>query len=88
VQACLNGARAPTFHPTPPLTADAMARDAPACVAVGAAALHLHPRGPDLRESLAAEVMDETVLILRKACPGTLLGASKAHGSRSHSVLH
>jgi uncharacterized protein (DUF849 family) len=76
VQACLNGARPATFHPSLPLTADTMARDAAACVAAGAAELHLHPRGPDLRESLTSEVMDKTMLALRKACPGTLLGVS------------
>ncbi|CAN7446694.1 3-keto-5-aminohexanoate cleavage protein [Mesorhizobium sp. LjRoot246] len=74
VQACINGARPRDFHPRLPLTAEAMASDAAACVAAGAAELHIHPRGADGRESLAA--VDTTVLAVRRACPGTLIGVS------------
>jgi uncharacterized protein (DUF849 family) len=74
VQACINGARARDFHPALPLTAQAMATDAAACVAAGAAELHIHPRGADGHESLAA--VDATVLAVRRACPGTLVGVS------------
>ncbi|ESZ22416.1 3-keto-5-aminohexanoate cleavage protein [Mesorhizobium sp. L2C084A000] len=74
VQACINGARPRDFHPALPLTAEAMAGDAAACVAAGASELHIHPRGLDGRESLAA--VDATVLALRQACPGTLIGVS------------
>jgi uncharacterized protein (DUF849 family) len=74
VQACINGARAASFHPALPLTAGAMARDAAACVAAGVAELHIHPRGPDGRESLAA--IDATIPLIRRACPGTLVGVS------------
>jgi uncharacterized protein (DUF849 family) len=74
VQACLNGARRSDFHPRLPLTADAMASDGAACVAAGAAELHLHARGPDARESLLA--VDATILAMRRACPGTLVGVS------------
>ncbi|TPL06055.1 3-keto-5-aminohexanoate cleavage protein [Mesorhizobium sp. B2-4-14] len=73
VQACINGARPRDFHPALPLTARAMASDAMACVAAGAAELHMHPRGADGRESLA---VDATVLAVRGACPGTLIGVS------------
>ncbi len=59
VQACINGARPRDFHPSLPLDAHAMASDAAACVAAGAAELHIHPRGADGRESLSA--VDETV---------------------------
>ena len=76
VQACLNGARPMDFHPALPLTPDAMAQDASACIAAGAAELHLHPRNPDGRETLDAATMDATVLVLRQACPGTLIGVS------------
>ncbi|RUX42332.1 3-keto-5-aminohexanoate cleavage protein, partial [Mesorhizobium sp. M7A.F.Ca.US.001.01.1.1] len=41
VQACINGARPRDFHPKLPLTAEAMASDAAACVAAGAAELHI-----------------------------------------------
>jgi len=74
VQACLNGARRSDFHPALPLTVDTIARDAAACVAAGAAELHIHPRGADGRESLAA--VDVTAAAVRRACPGTLIGVS------------
>ncbi|UCI34272.1 3-keto-5-aminohexanoate cleavage protein [Mesorhizobium sp. B4-1-4] len=73
VQACINGARPRDFHPALPLTARAMASDAAACAAAGATELHIHPRGGDGRESLA---VDATVLAVRGACPGTLIGVS------------
>ena len=76
VQACLNGARAANFHSALPLTVEAMARDGAACVAAGAAELHLHPRGPDGRESLAPAAMNATILALRGTCPGTHIGVS------------
>lgn len=74
VQACINGARSASFHPALLLTAEAMARDAAACVVAGAAELHIHPRGPDGRESLGA--IDLTIPSIRRACPGTLVGVS------------
>ncbi|MCW4116244.1 3-keto-5-aminohexanoate cleavage protein [Aurantimonas sp. MSK8Z-1] len=73
VQACINGARASDYHPKLPLTPAAMAADAAACVAAGAAELHLHARRGG-RESLRA--VSETVRAVRAACPGTLIGAS------------
>jgi uncharacterized protein (DUF849 family) len=76
VQTCINGARSADFHPQLPLDADAMARDGVACVAAGAAELHVHARGLDGRESLAPAAMDRTMLALRRACPGTLIGVS------------
>jgi uncharacterized protein (DUF849 family) len=74
VQACINGARPRDFHPRLPLDAQTMASDAAACVAAGAAELHIHPRSIDGRESLAA--VNATVLAVRQACPGTLVGVS------------
>ena len=76
VQACINGARDAAYHPALPLTPDAMARDSAACVAAGAAELHLHARAPDGRESLSPAAMDATVSAVRRACPGTLIGVS------------
>ena len=74
VQACLNGARPNGYHSALPVTAEAIALDAVACVDAGAAELHVHPRGHDYRESLAA--VDAVVDALRAACPGTLIGVS------------
>ncbi|MER8366427.1 3-keto-5-aminohexanoate cleavage protein [Mesorhizobium sp. M1378] len=76
VQTCINGARSADFHPQLPLDPEAMARDGATCVAAGAAELHVHARGLDGRESLAPATMDQTVLALRRACPGTLIGVS------------
>ena len=67
VQACINGARPAAYHPNLPLAAEAMAGDALACVAAGAAELHIHPRSADGRESLSA--VDETVRAVRRTCP-------------------
>lgn len=74
VQACLNGARPRDYHAELPITPDDMARQGAACLASGAAELHLHPRGVDGRESLAA--VDETIRAVRRACPGSLVGVS------------
>jgi uncharacterized protein (DUF849 family) len=75
IQACLNGARGSGFHPRLPLTREDIARDSASCVAAGAAELHLHPRrSDDGKESLAA--VDATILAVRRACPGTLVGVS------------
>lgn len=74
LQACINGSRKPDFHPALPVTLDAIVRDAVAVVEAGAAEIHVHPRGPDGRESLDA--VDETIAALRHACPGTLIGVS------------
>lgn len=74
VQACLNGARRPGYHPRLPLTLAAMNRDAQACVAAGATELHIHPRDAEGRESLGA--VNALMHALRPTCPGTLIGVS------------
>jgi uncharacterized protein (DUF849 family) len=74
VQACVNGARPGDFHPKLPLTAEAIAIDAAACVSAGAAELHIHARGRDGRESLSA--VDATIDAVRRTCPGTFVGVS------------
>ncbi len=79
VQACLNGARAVSFHPALPVTPDAIARDAVAAVAAGAVELHIHIRDEDGRETLQPEIIDITIEKLRHACTGTPVGIS---GSR------
>jgi uncharacterized protein (DUF849 family) len=76
VQACLNGARAAGFHPALPVTVDAIARDAAAVVAAGAAEIHFHVREGEGRETLRPEFVDATIDAVRRACPGTLIGIS------------
>jgi len=73
LQACLNGARAPGSHPALPVTPEALARDAAACVVAGARSLHVHPRGPDGRETLAADAVGAAVAAIRAAVPGVEL---------------
>jgi uncharacterized protein (DUF849 family) len=76
VQACLNGARAPDYHPRLPVGIEALVADGWAAVKAGAAELHLHVRGPDGVESLAPEHVDATITALRERLPGTLIGIS------------
>jgi uncharacterized protein (DUF849 family) len=74
IQACINGARPNDYHPKLPVTAEAVALDGASCISAGAAELHIHPRGPDGRESLMA--VDEAIRAVRIRCPGTLVGVS------------
>jgi uncharacterized protein (DUF849 family) len=74
IQACLNGSRADGFHNRLPLTPEDIASDGAACIVAGAAELHFHPRADNGKESLAA--VDTTILAVRRACPGTLIGVS------------
>ncbi len=76
VQGCLNGARKPGFHSRLPLTPAALADDAAACVAAGAAEFHIHPRAADGRESLSAEAVGDAVAAIRARLPGTFVGIS------------
>jgi uncharacterized protein (DUF849 family) len=76
VQACLNGGRLGGYHPRLPLTPEALAADARACILAGAAELHLHVRGEDGAESLAPAAVDATVAAVRDAVPGTFVGIS------------
>jgi uncharacterized protein (DUF849 family) len=76
LQACLNGDRAPGTHPALPVSPEALARDAAACVAAGAQALHLHVRDGDGRESLDADAMDATLAAVRAAAPGVEVSVS------------
>ena len=70
----INGARASAYHPNLPYGREAMIADARACVTSGATELHIHPRDAQGRESLLA--VDQLLLPLRQACPGTLIGVS------------
>ena len=74
IKACLNGKREPGAHTALPITPEQLAADGAAAVAAGAQVLHIHPRGPDGRESLSA--VDEAVLAVRAAVPGVAIGVS------------
>jgi uncharacterized protein (DUF849 family) len=68
LQAALNGPFGKDLHPQLPVSGDELARDAAACVAAGAQAIHLHPRGADGAERLEAQVVDAVVAAVRQAC--------------------
>ncbi|HEV2094269.1 MAG TPA: 3-keto-5-aminohexanoate cleavage protein [Rubrobacter sp.] len=68
LQAALNRDRTKGAHAATPVSVEELARDAVACVAAGARAIHLHPRDPEGRETLAAGVVDEVVRKVRDAC--------------------
>jgi uncharacterized protein (DUF849 family) len=68
LQATLNGALTKEDHPAVPVSADELARDAAACVAAGAEAIHLHPRDAGGRESLDPEVVNAVAAQVREAC--------------------
>lgn len=68
LQAALNGPFTKSEHPALPVSVEELARDAVACVAAGARAIHLHPRDPEGRERLGAEVVDAVVTTVREAC--------------------
>ena len=68
LQATLNGALTKAQHGAVPVSCAELTRDAVACVAAGARAIHLHPRDAAGRESLAADVVDDVVRSVRQAC--------------------
>ena len=68
LQAALNGDRTKAEHAATPVSVEELARDAAACVAAGARAIHLHPRDSKGRETLEAGVVDEVVKKVRGAC--------------------
>jgi uncharacterized protein (DUF849 family) len=75
LQAALNGPWTKADHHAVPISAQELARDAAACVAAGAKAIHLHPRDPDGIERLDAEIVDHVAATVRDAC-GVPVGVS------------
>ena len=73
LQAALNGTRSPEDHDALPVTPEQLAREAKAAVEAGAAALHVHPRDREGRESLAPDACDAAVAAIREAVPGVEL---------------
>lgn len=76
VKCCLNGARELAEHPALPASAEAAGVEAAAAVRAGAAAIHVHPRGHDGRDTLAAESVAEWVAAIRAATRGTPVGVT------------
>jgi uncharacterized protein (DUF849 family) len=76
LQATLNGPWTRADHPALPVSSAELARDAAACVAAGAGALHLHPRDADDNERLDGAVVDAVVRELRAAVGSVAIGVS------------
>jgi uncharacterized protein (DUF849 family) len=68
LQAALNGDLTKGVHPALPISTEELVRDAVACVAAGAGAIHMHPRDPDGAERLDPAVVDGAVAAVRDAC--------------------
>jgi uncharacterized protein (DUF849 family) len=75
LQAALNGDRDKAAHPATPVYVEELERDASACVAAGARAIHIHPRDPEGRQTLEAMAVDGVVARVRDAC-GVPVGVS------------
>jgi uncharacterized protein (DUF849 family) len=76
VKACINGARTPDQHPDLPVTPEQLAAAALQAHRAGARAVHLHPKSPDGRDSLAPDVVAAAVDAVREAVPGLPLGVT------------
>lgn len=76
VKACLNGARTRAEHPAVPQTPAELASDAIAVRAVGAFAVHVHPRDDAGAETMDVRACDAAVAAIRAAVPGVPVGLS------------
>ena len=76
IQAAINGGRTREEHPCVPITSEQQADEAAAAVAAGAGEIHVHVRGADGRESLAAQDVADALSAIREACPGIAVGVS------------
>jgi uncharacterized protein (DUF849 family) len=80
LQACLNGARGIDYSPAVPLTPEALARDAAACLAAGANEFHVHPRDAGGLESFSAADIGAALEAIRTSVPGVPIGVSTREG--------
>ena len=85
LQATLNGPYTKEWHPAVPLSIEELAQDAVACVAVGARAIHLHPRDSEGRERLMRHRIPRS-LRLSAFDPNLVSIRSMTHQCRSISV--
>jgi uncharacterized protein (DUF849 family) len=79
LQAALNGDRGKADHPATPVSVEELGRDASACVAAGARAIHVHPRDREGRQTLEAGAVDGAVARVRRAC-GVPVGVTTSAG--------
>src|SRR5262249_55852151 len=76
LKAAINGRRTRNEHPAVPLTPHQQAQQSALAVAVGAGAIHVHPRDTHGRESLAPDDLAAALQAIRAACPSTPVGVS------------
>ncbi|MGC4812402.1 3-keto-5-aminohexanoate cleavage protein [Micromonospora sp. DT228] len=76
VKACLNGGRGRDVHPAVPITPAELAADAARCVALGVAAVHVHPLRRRVPSRCAQEVIADALTAIRAAEPGLPVGVS------------
>lgn len=83
LQVCPNGARTPDEHPALSADPSVIAADVAASVQVseatahvGVGSVHVHPKDPDGRDSLAPAHVDRWIRVLRGACPRVELGVT------------
>ncbi|HZD71041.1 MAG TPA: 3-keto-5-aminohexanoate cleavage protein [Actinomycetes bacterium] len=74
LEVCLNGSRDPGAHPLLPVTPEQLAESSREAVAAGAAAVHVHPRQRDGRQTLDAGACARALRAIRGACPGVPVG--------------
>jgi uncharacterized protein (DUF849 family) len=84
LQACLNGARGRDYHPAVPLTPEALAGDAAACLAAGASEFHVHPRDAGGLESFAADDIGAALQAIRASVASVPVGISTREGIMAH----
>jgi uncharacterized protein (DUF849 family) len=78
LKAAINGARTRAECPWLPVSPTQQASAAAESVAAGAGAIHVHARGADERESLAAADVALALQAIRAAVPGVPVGVSTA----------
>ena len=78
LQACLNGSRSPAEHPRVPTLADELAAESAAAWMAGAHSVHVHPRDPSGRQTLAPGICAEAIAAIRAAAPSVEVSLSTA----------
>ena len=79
VKAAINGSRTPDQHPNLPVTPQQLAAAAVEAVEAGAKAVHLHPKGPDGKDSLLPDTVAAAITAVRQAIPGVPLGVTTGY---------
>ena len=74
LKACLNGSREVGEHPMLPVTPEQLAEAAREAVAAGAAAVHVHQRDLDGRQTFDPGACARVLRAIRGACPGVPVG--------------